>query len=217
MDADQPFRLVQLSADRAEEAATVFSEAFHDDPLFVHACPDPGERVCWLPWSFLWSVWKGLLFGEVLGTEGRLDGLAITIPPDRADDEAQLERAVQLARADRRRGLTAREAEAWDRYDVVGGAAFQPADDELHRVVPRPHWYLDAIAVKPALQGQGIGGRLLHAVSARADASRLPTVLLTYQPNNRALYRRHGYAVVCEGAVPDGGPEWWGMRRDPAT
>ena len=217
LGSEHPFRLVRLGEDRAEEAATLLGAAFHDDPLFVHACPDPGERARWLPWSFLWSVWKGLLFGLVLGTEGRLDGLVITVAPDGAADDERLEQAVRLARADRRRGLATPEAEAWDRYSAAVGTAFQPADEELHRGAPGPHWYLDAIAVKPALQGQGIGGRLLRAVNAQADASGLPTVLLTYQLSNLALYRRHGYAVVCEGTESTSRLRWWGMRRDPGA
>ena len=29
----------------------------------------------------------------------------------------------------------------------------------------------------------------------------MPIVLLTYQPKSLPLYQRHGYVVVCEGAV----------------
>jgi GNAT superfamily N-acetyltransferase len=67
-----------------------------------------------------------------------------------------------------------------------------------------PHWYLDVIAVEPARQGAGIGGSLLGAVGARADADGVPVVLLTYRERNLAFYRRHGYAVVCDGVVPAG-------------
>ena len=216
--SDQPSRLVRLSEARAEEAATLLGEAFHADPLFVHACPDPSERARWLPWSFLWSVWKGLLFGEVLGTGGRLDGLAITVAPEgNAADEEQLERAARRARAGLRRGLAPAEREAWDRYDAAVGAAFQPADEELHRAVDGPHWYLDAIAVAPATQGRGIGSTLLRAVNSLADTDRTPIVLLTYQPTNLELYARHDYAVVCQDTAPTSGPRWWGLRRDPGS
>jgi GNAT superfamily N-acetyltransferase len=95
--------------------------------------------------------------------------------------------------------------------------AFEPADAALHRAVPEPHWYLDVIAVTPPAQGRGIGGALLRAVHARADADGMPIVLLTYQPTNLQFYRRHGYAVVCEGAAPENGPQWWGLRRDPGS
>jgi ribosomal protein S18 acetylase RimI-like enzyme len=83
--------------------------------------------------------------------------------------------------------------------------------------VPEPHWYLDVIAVEPARQGRGIGGTLLRAVSARADADGTPVVLLNYQPTNLPLYQRNGYEVVCHGAAPGSGLPWWGMRRDPGS
>ena len=217
-EANQSPGLVRLREAQAEEAASLLGEAFHPDPLFIHACPDPSDRARWLPWSFLWSVWKGLLFGEVLGTAGRLDGLAITVSPEgNAVDEELLERTVRRARASHRRRLTPAEREAWDRYDAVVGAAFRPADEMLHHAVEGPHWYLDAIAVAPAMQGRGIGSTLLRAVNQLAETGGTPIVLLTFQPANLPLYARHGYAVVCEDTASTSGPSWWGFRRDPGS
>ena len=67
----------------------------------------------------------------------------------------------------------------------------------------------------PAAQGRDIGGALLRAVGARADADEAPIVLLTYRPGNLELYERHGYAVVCEATASTGGLRWWSLRRNP--
>jgi GNAT superfamily N-acetyltransferase len=120
-----------------------------------------------------------------------------------------------LARFDYRRGREAVGADIWDQSVGRVNVAFEPADAALHRAVSEPHWYLDAIAVEPTRQGLGIGGSLLRAAAARADADGMPIVLLTYQPRNLALYRRHGYVAVCEGTLRGGELPWWGMRRDP--
>ena len=82
----------------------------------------------------------------------------------------------------------------------------EPAEEALHRAVPKPNWYLDAIAVEPGQQGRGIGSALLDAARAHTDAAGLPISLLTFQPRNLALYQCQGYAIVCEGTAPDGGP-----------
>jgi ribosomal protein S18 acetylase RimI-like enzyme len=98
---------------------------------------------------------------------------------------------------------------------LVGPGGGQFTDEDLER--PGPHWYLDALAVKPERQRQGIGSVLLHAAIAYADADRLPLVLLTCQPRNVDLYKRHGFEVVCQVDSPDATVQWWGIRRHPRS
>jgi ribosomal protein S18 acetylase RimI-like enzyme len=210
--SDRLIEVVPLGEDRGDDVAALMGRSFQSDPLFVHACPDPSERARWLPWLFRWSTWKGLLFGQILGTAGRLDGVVATIGPGGGEFTEE-----QLARFGYEQGREAVGAAVWDRSVAVVNDAFEPADTALHRAVPEPHWYLDVIAVDPAQQGRGIGGTLLRAVSARADADGMPVVLLTYQPTNLPLYQRHGYEVVCQGTAPGSGLPWWGMRRDPGS
>ena len=209
--SDRPLEVAPLGEERGDDVAALMGRAFQNDPLFARACPDPSERARWLPWLFRWSTLKGFFFGQILGTAGPLDGVAAMIGPGGGDFTAE-----QLARFGYDRGREAVGAAVWDRSVAVINAAFEPADAALHRAVPEPHWYLDVIAVEPAEQGRGIGGTLLRAVGARADAEGTPVVLLTYQPASLPLYQRHGYAVVCQGTVPGSGLPWWGMRRDPA-
>jgi ribosomal protein S18 acetylase RimI-like enzyme len=211
-ESNRLMEVVPLGEDRGDEVAALMGRAFQNDPLFVRACPDPSERARWLPWLFRWSTWKGLLFGQILGTAGQLDGVVATIGPGGGDFSEE-----QLARSGYGQGREAVGPTVWDRSGAVVNDAFEPADAALHRAVSEPHWYLDVIAVDPAQQGRGIGGTLLRAVSARADADGMPVVLLTYQPANLPLYQVHGYAVVCQGTAPGSGLPWWGMRRDPGN
>jgi GNAT superfamily N-acetyltransferase len=209
-DSDCRMQMVLLGEERGDEVAALMGRAFQDDPLFVHACPDPDDRARWLPWVFRWSTWKGFLFGQTLGTAGTLDGVVATIAPGGGEFTEE-----DLARFEYLRGREVVGAEVWDRAIERVNPAFEPADAALHRAVPGPHWCLDVIAVDPAAQGRGIGGALLRAVHARADADGVPIALLTYQPTNLPFYARRGYTVVCEGTAPRNGPRWWGLRRDP--
>jgi GNAT superfamily N-acetyltransferase len=210
IESDRLIEVMPLGEERGDEAAALMGRAFQNDPLFARACPDPSERTRWLPWLFRWSAWKGFLFGQVLGTAGRLEGVAAMIGPGGGEFSEE-----QLTRFGYGQGRETVGAAVWDRAVDVVNAAFAPADAALHRAVPEPHWYLDVIAVDPAQQGRGIGGTLLRAVSARADADGTPVVLLTYQPMSLPLYQRHGYQVVCEGTAPTSGLPWWGLRRNP--
>jgi ribosomal protein S18 acetylase RimI-like enzyme len=209
-ESNRPIQVAPLTEERGAEVVALMGRAFQRDPLFMHACPDPDDRARWLPWLFRWSVWKGFLYGKTLGTIGRLDGVAAILGPgDRQFTEEDLERFAYG------RGREVVGARVWDRATAAVNAAFSPADDALHRAVSEPHWYLDVVAVDPVFQGRGVGGALLRAAHARSDADEAPIVLLTFQPRNIGLYQRHGYVTVCEGMAPDGGPPWWGMRRDP--
>ena len=204
--------VVRLGEDRGDEVAALMGRAFQDDPLFVHACPDPSERARWLLWLFRWSTWKGFWFGQTLGTQGSLVGTVATIGLSAGEFTEE-----QLARFGHGQGREAVGAAVWDRAVAAVDAEFKPADAALHRAVPEPHWYMDAIAVEPTHQGQGFGAKLLRAVGARADADDAPVVLLTYQPANLPLYQRHSYEIVCQGLAPTSGLIWWGMRRYPGA
>jgi ribosomal protein S18 acetylase RimI-like enzyme len=66
-------------------------------------------------------------------------------------------------------------------------AAIHPTD---------PHWYLPWLAVSPAHQGRGHGGRLLDHGLAIVDATGLPAFLETPNPRTVPLYERHGFEIV---------------------
>jgi len=81
----------------------------------------------------------------------------------------------------------------------------------------RPHWHVHMMAVRPDLQGQGLGSSLLRHVldaAARIDAT-APTVLTTHLETNVTYYRRAGFEVSDERTLcpPDAEAYTvWSMR-----
>lgn len=194
-----------LRDDQIDPCALLMALAFQDDPLFRYAWPDDIERARSLPSVFRWNVRHGFLFGLVLVPAGAVDGVAVAFPPD----DAAVFAAQRLAQSGHDRVRETVRASAWDRLQ----SAFDRADEALQAAVQPPYWYLDVLAVDPARQGAGVGSALLRAVHARADATDVPTVLLTFQPRNVPLYERHGYSIVASGTEPASGLRWWGFRR----
>lgn len=114
-----------------------------------------------------------------------------------------------------------------DTEKIVADHRSQPssfADDFLARVATRlpalgalgeamaerrpseSHWYLGILATHPSRQSQGLGGRLLQHMQARADALGLATYLESSNPENYAFYRRYGYAETEEFRAVDSPP-----------
>ena len=75
-----------------------------------------------------------------------------------------------------------------------------------------PHWYLGLLGTRPERQRTGVARGLLEPMLARADAETLPVFLETGQAMNVPIYRRFGFDVIAEDAVPSG-PAVWGMLR----
>ena len=76
-----------------------------------------------------------------------------------------------------------------------------------------PHWYLGFLGTVPERQGQGLGAQLLSDRLAEVDRAGLPAYLESSNPRNISLYRRHGFEVVEELAMPGGCPPVWRMWR----
>ena len=90
-----------------------------------------------------------------------------------------------------------------------------PGDRVDRQVAHFDHQRLHGFA--PALQGHGLGSRLLAAANARLDAEGLPAYLETGTTRNVALYRRHGYEVISEHKARKDAPNMWSMWREPGS
>jgi GNAT superfamily N-acetyltransferase len=78
-----------------------------------------------------------------------------------------------------------------------------------------PHWYLGILGTRTDHQGKGIGSAVLQPVLDRCDTEGVPAYLESSKHSNIAFYRRHGFEVTGEIALPKGGPPVWPMWRDP--
>lgn len=78
-----------------------------------------------------------------------------------------------------------------------------------------PHYYLQSLGARVANQGQGVGSALLKATLPRCDSQQVPAYLESSNERNVPLYERHGFEVIGEEALADGGPTMWFMLRQP--
>ena len=198
-------RVRRLEAGEVRRAGELLARGMHDDPLFVHLLRDAAHRARRLPGLLASLVRFGVRYGVAETTAGGMDGVAVWLPPGTEMTPGRMLRVGTVPAALRLgpRGLR--------RF-----AALLRVSEAAHTwVVSAPHWCLPELAVEPTRQRQGVGGRLMTAALARADAGGASCYLETTNPATLPFYRRHGFVEVVEGALP-GGPAFWGMLRPPA-
>jgi ribosomal protein S18 acetylase RimI-like enzyme len=199
-----PEPIIPLEPSQKDQAARVICQAFKDDPAGTYFTADPTRRAFIYSWLAHVGLTLGLKYGEIFTTP-QVDGCAVWIRPGTPDlslwDLAKLGLFPPV-----RAGLAALR-----RFTTM-----MAVTSEAHQqFAPENHWYLFILAVSPALQGQGLGGRLIHPILERADAAGLPCYLETMNPRALPFYDKHGFKLVHQAHLPDSATPFWGLRRKP--
>lgn len=182
----------KLTRAEVPAAARALSRALHDDPGWIYTFPDAATRAARMA-KLLATVLRALYLrhDECWTVEVGADiaGAALWDPPGGHD--------LPLGRA-----VLAAPRIAW-----LLGRRIPAAIDIVRQMERRhptePHWYLAVLGIDPALQGRGLGPRLLTPVLDRCDAERLPCWLESANPRNHGFYRRLGFEVADLHRVSD--------------
>jgi GNAT superfamily N-acetyltransferase len=167
------------------------SLAFHDDPTWSWAFPDPDQR------HAQYVVWWGLLIEDAMRFEqpavhvtDDIEAAAIWVPPGEheltPENEARAPAILRDLVGDREEEVM----ELLERFEAA-----QPAEP--------PHYYLSLLGVHDAHRGKGLGMGLLAESLARFDAEGVPTYLESSNAANDHRYEALGYRRIGEFATPD--------------
>jgi GNAT superfamily N-acetyltransferase len=192
-----PVRLTRAQS-RLSTLAAVFGRAFVNEPMMHWPLGSRGDEAERFTQCFAYFLEAALPLGLVWEA-GRAQGAAVWIPPEHnaAWESHPWNQPRILALADD----GGRRYDAF--WDWVG--AHEPAEAS---------WQLDSIAVKPELQGRGVGRELIEAGLARVRREGRGAFLSTGTAANVAIYARCGFRVYDAADAPDGGPRIWFMRWD---
>ena len=191
-----------IRPEQATAAAHTLADAFRDDPLLLILARDQEARRRVAPWLMGRLVALGMRWGHVEGNEDA-SAAAVWLPPGQTTVSASRMLRVGMGAMPFKAGLGATK-----RF-----VAAMSATERLHESVEGPHWYLVAVGTRPARQGQGLGGALVEAGTARANDPGVPCYLETATDENVAFYSRRGFEVI--GEVDVEGFSVRGMVRPP--
>lgn len=187
-------------------AAAALAAAFRNDPVWTWAIGDSKETV----WQATFEIPLRYChrYGEVWAVLPEPAGVAAWVSSELADMPI---------------GRILLSGAIWPAMRIGTAAArrMQPLFDRLaasrrQQMANRRHFYLLAIGVAPAYQGQGLAGKLLRLLIAQASAQNRPVYLETEAGPNIHLYEHFGFCRRQEITLPLPGCSMVGMVREPA-
>jgi GNAT superfamily N-acetyltransferase len=200
------------------EAAGILAAALHDEPGFASVIPDPARRAGVMKVLLQILVRDAFPLGNVsvARVDGQVAGTAIWYAP--GDFPMTTLRQARLFPA----------MLAMLRFGPAMVTRLGQMEQNAKVAFPKePCWYLAALGVDPARQGQGIGSRLMESALAEIDAgtgaagraARGAAYLETGEMANVRFYERFGFQVREDALqlAPAPGPTHWTMWRPPAT
>ncbi len=185
-------------------AAGILTQAFRDDPIFVHIF---GTRQYYdqaAPRLFRTLVRWAALYGKAWATPG-LEAVALRRLPGKYQMSVwSLVRAgmltlpLNIPAARRLLSVTSRLAKK--HKELMG---------------EQPHWYCQTVAVAPEHQGKGLGRVLMQHTFALADAAGLPCYLEVAADKAITIHQRYGYVAQDLLLIPEAGLKVHLMIRPP--
>lgn len=193
----------RVGTERSDELAVTFTRGFADDPFKHWMLGTAGDDTNEALWRY--SLARLDPSSEVHAMEDS-SAVALWVPPvglraaPSASDQFDPDAYWQIL------------ADATTDQHVTKVKNFIA---EMRTMAPdEPVWYLGAIAVDPAAQGQGLGTRLMAPILARCDRTGVPAWLESTNPRNHMFYIRQGFEAV-DTCAPADGPSVTGFRRPP--
>jgi ribosomal protein S18 acetylase RimI-like enzyme len=194
----------KLTAEDVPRIAQALARAFEEDPVMSWIFRSDAERLTRLERAFGLFLRRIWLPQEECYAAERLFGAALWLPPDKW----HLGVAAQIRMLPSMVAVTGQNLPRLFRaLNLI---------EKKHPKTPS-HYYLAVLGVEPELQGHGFGGALMQPVLTRCDRDGVAAYLESSKERNIVLYERHGFRVVEEVRLPQGGPPIWRMWREPAN
>jgi GNAT superfamily N-acetyltransferase len=184
--------------------------ALEHDPFYLSISSglrsDVARRRAVLAQYFGYSIQEGKEIGRSIHLEDRSCGVAVWLVPQPPEINAQSKYKKRLFL---QCTLGAEGCEAYHRI-------VEFMSTRAKGLVPPDAWYLSIVAVDPALQGRGLGRKLLEPALSEAGEAGATCYLETFSPRNMPFYERLGFAAEARFLEPFTAAEYVLMVRPPA-
>lgn len=199
---------VSLARSQVEQAAAVLARTFQYAPDMRFLVGNDAQMLDNKALRFYKAViMAGLLYGEVFTTPS-LEGVAVWISP-----ESSSFTFGSLFRTGLLKAILLMGPGPMLRF-VRSSSYVQKLQEQAISV---PRWVLVFLGVEPSQQGKGIGGKLIQPILTRADSADVPCYVESADERNLSFYKKHGFVIINQGQVPNGGPQVWVLVKEPVS
>lgn len=200
--------LKTLNKQDLPRAISIITNAFSEDPCLKFLLDSEEYDYNKAKHIHEYTLRLGFLYGLVLTTSPKNEGIAIWMPPKYVDTSAWM-----FIRAGGLKLNKLVDKKAVDRLDAYG----KYASSLHHKHAKRAHWYLESLSVDPLEQGKGYASRLLKPALEYFDKHKFSCYLETHNAKNVSLYEKYGFKVMEIGSLPGTDKPHWAMLREPAN
>ena len=195
-----------LSLDPASASVVA---ALEDDPFYVSICGghlnDPVRRRETLAQYFSYSIQEGRDIGRCVRPPDAASGVAVWLLPQ--SEEVRTEAARE------KRSFLESALDSQGRANYYRIVEFM--NGKAATFVGSDSWYLSIVAIDPALQGQGLGRKLLEPTIAEADRAAATCYVETFSARNVSFYERLGFVTQARFSEPTTGAQYAVMVHRP--
>jgi len=181
----------QVTALEVPAAVETLARAFHADPVWGWAFPEPELRL--EQHRVIWRLVAeaAVSYGSAWLT-GDCAAVALWIPPGRPELRPEDEVRLPSLLADLLGDGAARVLDTFERFEAAHPVAVS-------------HYYLSLLGTNPDHAGKGLGMGLLADCLTRIDAEGMPAFLESSNPANTPRYERLGFAACGEFELSEEG------------
>ncbi len=189
-----------MGLERKEQIASIWADAFEQDPLMKWVFPDDAVRV-----KSLRRWWAFFLDHQPPGSElhgTRIDGcVAYWQPPQSKKDISKGPEEADRGGSEGQMVFVAMMSEL---LGELAPSRMEALGQMQQARLSEPHWYLAVLGTSPNQQSKGLGGRVLAPMLNRCDRIGELAYLESSNPANVGFYRRHGFEPLGEFTLGDG-------------
>ena len=168
-------------------------ESFKNYEKLVGAFPDWDDRQAAIEMVLSFYLAYDWKYGAAYSLDEEMKEVLVVCHSDVMDYSEDKILAAECEN-DRFRAASARlsdeQVEFWNEF-------FDELDRQERKLeIPRPHIYVDFLAVKEGFKGEGRGSRIIGKLKEYADETGLPIMLFTNGEDDVRFYKRNGFRIL---------------------
>ena len=184
--------LHKIEENEYEDMYDMLLEAFAEYPKLKVAFPDEKTRMAAIEMVLRYYGAYDVCYGNAYSFDENINE---TVALMHSDFEGFPDELVEKANCENKAFKKAASHLTPEEQDFWWGFFDELDRQELALNIPKPHIYVDFVAVRKNMQGQGRGSEIIRKICRYADEQKLPVMLFTNGERDIEFYIKNGFRI----------------------